>query len=119
MGERYWRAIASLLIASVILRRNDSGRTPGGADETDPRSNRLNRAIRTIRSLLTRVPPPPPGGSTGRLCVPGSGLLPHLPALHRVPQPGAAALDVRPASDHLLQVRRSHDSRNCGDFNLV
>lgn len=45
MGERYWRAIASLLIASVILRRNDSGRTPGGADETDPRSHRLNRGF--------------------------------------------------------------------------
>lgn len=60
MGERYWRAIASLLIASVILRRNDSGRTPGGADETDPPSYRLNRAIRTIRSLVTLVPAPSP-----------------------------------------------------------
>lgn len=53
----------------------------------------------------------PPGGVTGSFCVPGSDLLPHRPTFLRVPQPGAAALDVPPASDHLLQVRQSHDAQ--------
>lgn len=67
--------------------------------------------------------PPPQGGLTGCFCVPRPGLLRHHPTFLRVPQPGAAALDVPPASDHLLQVRQSPDSgkSSCyrGDFNLA
>lgn len=45
MGQRYWRAIAFSLIASVILRRDGSPPTPGGGVETDPPSGRLNKGL--------------------------------------------------------------------------
>lgn len=60
MAQRYWRAIAFLLIASVISRRNDSPPTAGGGVETDPRSSCLNQVslgpFRLIRELICGNP---------------------------------------------------------------
>lgn len=42
------------------------------------------------------------GGLACFFCLPVSDLLPHRPAVHRISTPGAAALDVWPASNHLL-----------------
>lgn len=42
------------------------------------------------------------GGLACFFCLPVSDLLPHRPAVHRISTPGAAALDVWPASKHLL-----------------
>lgn len=42
------------------------------------------------------------GGLACFFCLPLSDLLPHRPAVHRISTPGAAALDVWPASNHLL-----------------
>ena len=51
--------------------------------------------------------PPSAGGVTCSLCVSVSDLLAHHAPLHGVPQSGAAALDVRAASNHFLQVNTS------------
>lgn len=42
------------------------------------------------------------GGLACFFCLPVSDLLPHRPAVQRISTPGAAALDVWPASNHLL-----------------
>lgn len=60
MGQRYWRAIAFLLIASVISRRNDSSPAPGGGVETHRRSSCLNQVslgpFRLIRDFICGNP---------------------------------------------------------------
>lgn len=50
-----------------------------------------------------------PGGLACCLRVPVSDLLTHRPAVQRISESGASALDVRPASDHLLQVIKTQN----------
>lgn len=57
-----------------------------------------------IRSYYFKFVPVLPGGPAGFLRVPVSDLLPHRPTISRLPESGAAAVDVWPASNHLLQV---------------